>query len=125
MCLVFVCSCCEKLFGNKKADNYTQLVEGLFFHFNGFDCNMIVEFHYLHRHLDRFPENLGDLSEGKGEIFHQDIKTMETRYQGRWNVHIMSDCCWNLIRDCPGGSHSRMSYKRSFFSCRMIREFVS
>ena len=31
------------------------------------------------------PENLIDLSEEQGEHFHQDIRTMEERYQGRWN----------------------------------------
>ena len=39
--------------------------------------------HFLHSHLDRFPENLGDVSVGQGERFHQDIKVMEERYQGR------------------------------------------
>ena len=62
----------------------------------------------------RFPENLGDLSEKQGERFHQDINTMEARYQGRWDAHMMADYCWNLIQDCPGISHSRKSYKRSF-----------
>jgi len=62
----------------------------------------------------RFPQNLGDLSEEQGERFHQDIKTMEARYQGRWDAHMMVDYCWNLMRDCPCRSHSRKSYKRSF-----------
>jgi hypothetical protein len=44
----------------------------------------MLKVHYLHSHLDRFPENLGDLSEEQGEIFHQDIKTMEFIYQGGW-----------------------------------------
>jgi hypothetical protein len=62
---------------------------------------MSVKFHYLHRHLYRFPEKLGDLSEEQGERIHQDIKTMEARYQGRWDAHMMVDYCWNLMRDCP------------------------
>ena len=33
--------------------------------------------HFLFSHLDRFPENLGDLSEEQEERFHQDIRTME------------------------------------------------
>jgi hypothetical protein len=75
---------------------------------------MSVKVHYLRSHLDRFPENLGDLSEEQGERFHQGIKTMEARYQERWDAHLMADCCWNLMRDCRGRSHSRKSYKRSF-----------
>ena len=65
---------------NKKADKYTQLVEDMLFHFNRLCCNMSVKVHYLHSHLDRFPENLGDLREEQGERFHQEIKTMKARY---------------------------------------------
>jgi hypothetical protein len=59
----------KNFLGNKKADNYTQLVENILFHFNMFGCNMSVKVHYLHSHLDRFPENLGDLSEEQGKDF--------------------------------------------------------
>ena len=44
----------------------------------------------------RFPENFGDTSEEQGQRFHQDIKTMEDRYQGRWDIHMMADYWWNL-----------------------------
>jgi len=30
-----------------------------------------------------FPENLGEVSVERGEIFHQDIMIMEKRYQGK------------------------------------------
>jgi hypothetical protein len=59
----------KKFIGNKKADNYTQLVEDMLFQFSRLGCNMSVKVHYLYSHLDRFPENLGNLSEEKGEIF--------------------------------------------------------
>jgi hypothetical protein len=52
----------KNFLGNKKADNYTQLVEDMLFHVNRFGCNMSVKVHYLHGYLDRFQENLGDLS---------------------------------------------------------------
>jgi hypothetical protein len=104
----------KHLLGSKKADSYTQLAEDMLFHFNRLGCNMSVKVHYLHSNLYRFPENLGDLSEEQGERFHQDIRTMETRYQGRWDAHIMAEYSWKHIRDCPRSSHSRMSYKRSF-----------
>ncbi|KAK8391742.1 hypothetical protein O3P69_017339 [Scylla paramamosain] len=35
--------------------------------------------------MDRFPENLGSMSDEQGERFHQDIKEMETWYQGRYD----------------------------------------
>ena len=69
----------KNFLGNKKADNYTQLVEDMLFHFNRLGCNMSVKVHYLHSHLDLFPENVGELSEEQGERFHQDIKTIEAR----------------------------------------------
>jgi hypothetical protein len=104
----------KNFLGNKKADNYTQLVEDMLFHSSRLGYNMSVNVHYLHSHLYRFPENLGDLGEEQGERFHQDIKTMEARYQRRWDGHVMADYCWNLLRDCRGRSYSRKSYKRSF-----------
>ena len=54
---------------------------------------------YLHSHLDFFRENLGDVSEEHGERFHQDIQTMERRYQGRWDSAMMGDYMWFLIRE--------------------------
>ena len=82
--------------------------------FNKLGCNLNIEVYFLHSHLDRFPDNLGDLSEEQGERFHQDMKIMEERYQGRWNVYMMADYYCSVQRDCPGRSHSRKSYKRRF-----------
>jgi hypothetical protein len=99
----------KNFLGNKKTDNYTQLVEDLLFHFNRLGCNMSVKVHYLHSHLDRFLKNLGDLREEQGEKFHQNIKTIEARYHGTLNTHMMAEYCWNFTWDCPGRSHSWMS----------------
>ena len=51
---------------------------------------MSIKVHFLDNHLERFPENLGDFSEEQGERFHQDIKVMEERYQGRTRGTIPS-----------------------------------
>ena len=40
-------------------------------------CNVSIKFHFLFGHLDRFPYNLGNVSDEQGERFHQDIKVME------------------------------------------------
>ena len=50
---------------------------------------MLLKIHFLHAHLDIFSENLGDES----ERFHQEIKVMETRYEGFWNEAMMGDYC--------------------------------
>ena len=44
---------------------------------------MSIKMHYLFLHIDRFPKNFGAMSDEKGERFYQDIKEMETKYQGR------------------------------------------
>ena len=65
--------------------------------------------------MDRFPENLGKVSDEQGERFHQDMKVMETRYQGRWDAAMMADYCWTLKRDIPYASHSRNAKKKGKF----------
>ena len=67
--------------------------------------------HYLFSHMDRFPEKLGSMSDEQGERFHQDLKEMETRYQGRCDAVMMADYSWNLKRDLPAAEHSRSSKK--------------
>jgi hypothetical protein len=47
--------------------------------------------------LGFFSENLGAVSEEQGERFHGDIKEMERRYQGRWNVNMMGDYCLTTV----------------------------
>ena len=68
--------------------------------------------HFLHCHLDYFPENLGAFSEEQGERFHQDIKVIEKRYQGRWNISMIADYCWSLMRENSEFEHSRQSKRR-------------
>ena len=75
-----------KFLGNTKADNYVELVNNMLDNFQRLGWNMSIKVHYLHSHLDHFPHNLGDFSEEHGERSHQVIKTMEDRYQGRWDT---------------------------------------
>jgi len=72
----------KNFLGNCKAKNYEELVQNMLVNFKNLDAAMSIKVHYLHSHLDKFPENLGDVSEEQGERFHQDIKCMEKRYQG-------------------------------------------
>ena len=70
---------------------------------------MSIKMHYLHSHLDRFPENCGDASDKQREQFHQDIKGMERRYQGKWSSSMLADYCWYLPRHDPDVHHKRRS----------------
>ena len=64
-------------------------------------CNMSLKIHFLHSHLDFFPETCGAVSDEHGERFRQDISSMEKRYQGKWNCVTLSDYCWTLARGAP------------------------
>ena len=75
----------QEFLGNTKASNYRDLVNVMLQNFQAFGARMSIKLHYLFSHLDYFPENLGDVSKEQGERFHQDIKTMEERYQGCWD----------------------------------------
>lgn len=104
----------KNFLGNKRAENYKDIVETLLKHFHRLGCNMSIKLHFLHNHLDAFPTNLGDVSDEQGERFHQDIKIMEERYQGRWDTHMMADYCWSIKRDCRSIVHAKKSSKRKF-----------
>ena len=83
----------KNFFGNKKASNYKELVANLLSSFEHIDAKMSIKVHFSHSNLDRFPENLGALSDEQGERFHQDVKEMEERYQGRWDAVMLADYC--------------------------------
>ena len=76
--------------------------------------NMSIKLHFLNSHIEYFPENLGAVSEEQGERFHQDLKELEDRYQGRWNSSMMADYCWLLKRHNPNQEFKRKSLNRSF-----------
>ena len=60
---------------------------------------MSLKMHFLHSHLEFFPENNGDIGDEHGERLHQDIKFFEERYQGNVSPTMMVDFCWSLKRD--------------------------
>lgn len=107
----------NNFFGNIKSENYETIVNSMLENYRILGFNMSIIMHFLYSHLDKFPENLGDVSEEQGERFHQDIKEMERRYQGRWSVTMMADYCWMLQRETHY-VYKRKSTKRNFFSKR-------
>ncbi|GBM59873.1 hypothetical protein AVEN_50458-1 [Araneus ventricosus] len=97
--------------GNKKDTNYKSIVEEMIKNFKILGCSMNLKVHFLDSHLVSFPLNLGAVSEEQGERFHQDIKEMERRCQGKWNISVIDDYCWMLQRDNPCKVHKRKSDK--------------
>ena len=77
----------QNFYRNRKAENYQDLAEDMLSKFKDLGVKMSVKVHYFFSHLDRFPTNLGDLSEEYGERFNQDIMVMKERYQSRWGAH--------------------------------------
>ena len=70
-------------FENRRAQNYEELVNNLLQTYQKLGCNMSLKIHFLHSHSDFFPETCGAVSDEHGERFHQDISSMEKRYQGK------------------------------------------
>jgi hypothetical protein len=103
-----------KLLGNNKDTDFVTIFANMLEKFKFLRCLMSLNIRFLNSHLDFFPENIDAVSEEQGECFHQDIKEMERRYQGRWNVNVMGDCCWMLHREIPETSHRRKSNICSF-----------
>jgi len=97
----------KEFLGNRRAQNYEELVNNLLQSYQQLGCNMSLKIHFLHSHLVFFPENCGAASDEQGERFDQHISSMEKRYQGNWNCAMLADCCWTLARDVP-----TMEYKR-------------
>ncbi|KAM8703112.1 hypothetical protein ACLKA7_007823 [Drosophila subpalustris] len=77
--------------------------------------HMSLKIHFLHSHLDFFPDNLGDLSDEHGERFHQQIKAMEKRYNGFWDAAMMGDYIWSLTREADYKCNKRQKRSHNFF----------
>jgi len=59
--------------GNRRAQNYEDHANNLLRSYQTLGCNMSLKVHFLHSHLDFFPENCGAVNDEHGERFHQDI----------------------------------------------------
>jgi len=87
--------------GNRRAQNYEELINNLLQRCQKLGCNMSLKIHFHHTHLDFFPENCDAVCDERGERFHQDIFSMEKRYQGKWNCVMLADYCSTLAKDAP------------------------
>jgi len=108
----------EKFLGNIKNPLYKETVRNMLDKFKLLGCKMNLKLHFLASHLDYFPPNLGAVSEEQGDRFHQDLKDVERRYQGRWDVNMMADYCWSIARDDAVRDHSRASRTYKFYGKR-------
>ena len=72
---------------------------------------MSLKIHFLHSHLDFFPENFGAVSDEHGEHFHQAVSSMVKGYQEKWNCAMLADCCWTLEMDSPNAEYKKQAKK--------------
>ena len=81
----------KNFLGNKKTGNHEDLVGNMLLAFHDLGCKISIKMHFLFSHLDKFPDNLGDVSDEQEERFHQTLMAVEERYQGRWDRHMLAD----------------------------------
>ncbi|XP_054742067.1 uncharacterized protein LOC129247141 [Anastrepha obliqua] len=98
-------SLCEKFLGNKKSSDYVEVVKEFLSAYEKMECNMSIKIHFLHSHLNFFPENLGQMSDEQGERFHQEIGVIEKRFQGKNSINMLADYCWSLKRKTSDDSY--------------------
>ncbi|KAJ4451707.1 hypothetical protein ANN_03177 [Periplaneta americana] len=108
----------KKFLGNVKDPRYKEIVGNMMDKFKVLGYNMYPKLHFLMDHIDYFPENLGVLSEEQGERLHQNLKEVERRYQGRWDINMMADYCWSIARDDSSREYSRTSHTLRFHFSR-------
>ena len=60
----------QNFLGNRKANNFRQLVNELIQNYGDLGANISIKMHFLHSHLDNSPENCGGVSNEQGERSH-------------------------------------------------------
>jgi hypothetical protein len=104
--------------GNRRAQNYEELVNNLFQSYQKLGCNMSLNIHFLHSHLDFLPGNCDAVSDEHGERFIQDISSMEKIYQGKWNCAMLVNYCLTLAMDAPTMEYKRQAKQKiHYFLC--------
>lgn len=92
-------SICKNFLGKHRSSNYKTIAKELVENYYHMGCNMSYKLHLIDAHIDDMPPNCSDYSDEMGERFHQDIMSIEERYQGRYSKWMLSDYCWFLKRE--------------------------
>lgn len=105
----------KNFLGNNRSENYKQIVKEMINAYGGMGVNMSLKIHFLHNHLDFFPENCGAFSDEHGERFHQDIKIIEQRFKGKEYCHMLGEYCWSICRKTSESMHKRRTNRKKYF----------
>lgn len=85
--------------GNHRAENYQEIIQTMMTNFHRLKINMSPKIHYIHQHLDFFRDHLGKISDEHGERFHQEIKAIEHRFQGKKDQNMLAEYVWNAFEE--------------------------
>lgn len=108
-----IANVCQNLLSTTRTPNSECLVDEMVAAMYAMGCNMSLKIHLIHSHIDAFPQN--EANDEQGEKFHQEISYMEYIYRGKCKLRMLSDYCWNLIRDMPTTAFTRKR-KMPYFS---------
>lgn len=89
----------QNFLGNYRDPNFKAYIADMLTCFKELNVSMSLKIHFLHAHLEFFPENLGAVSDEHGERFHQDISVLEKRFKGKSIASMLAEYCWSLKRD--------------------------
>ena len=65
--------------GKERMENYSEIVQELISSCSAMGCNVPLKLHFLHSLQDFFSVNMGAISDGHGDRFHQGISQIEKR----------------------------------------------
>lgn len=85
--------------GNHRMENFKEIIHNMLMCFERMNINMSTKIHFLHQHLDFFKDNLGKISDEHGERFHQQIKHIEIRFQGKNDEHMLAEYMWESFEE--------------------------
>lgn len=105
----------ENFLGNNRSNNYKQLVEKMINAYAKMGVNMSLKIHFLHNHLEFFPENCGAFSDEHGERFHQDIKIIEQRFKGKEFCRMLGEYCWSICRNSSDSEYKRQANRKQYY----------
>lgn len=108
-------SVCEQFLGNRKEQNFEEIVRNMLQCFSNLNVNVSLKIHLLICHLHRFPDNCGDFSDEHGEKFHQTLKKFQDRFKSKnTDVKMLSAYHFTIKKYESSVSHSRKSNYKTF-----------
>ena len=85
------CLVVKNFFGNCKTPSYASIIQDFLSSYKNLVARLSLKVRFLHSQLDFFAQKMGVITEKHGERFHQEIKEMENRYQGRITKNMLAD----------------------------------